>query len=372
MSNCKNSGGLIAYKNCYNMPMLKAIKWRNKNVYILDQRLLPEKTKYLKCSEYEEIARAIENLSIRGAPAIGIAVAMGIALASLNSKAPDTKKLYKELKGVFKRFISTRPTAVNIKWAIERMENLIKSNLKLSVSELKNLIVKEAIKIHEEDIIINKTIGEYALPLFKNGCTVITYCNAGALATGGYGTATAGMYLAKEKGINFKVIACETRPVLQGARITSFELMKAGIDVTLISDNTAGSLLKKGLIDFAIVGTDRTVRNGDVANKIGTYSLAVLCKENKVPFYVAAPLSSIDLSIPSGDMIPIEERTPDEVTKIKGIRVAPKGVKVINMAFDVTPAKYISAIITERGAFLPEHIKYIHDADKFEKLRLKL
>ena len=200
----------------------------------------------------------------------------------------------------------------------------------------------------------------------------MTYCNAGALATGGYGTATAPMYLAKERNINFKVIACETRPVLQGARITAFELMHAGIDVTLITDNTAGVLLKKGKVDFVIVGTDRTVRNGDVANKIGTYSLSVLCKENKVPFYVAAPTSSIDLSIKTGDQIPIEEREPEEVTTIKNIPIAPKGIKAINIAFDVTPAKYISAIITEKGAFLPKHIKYINNAEKLEKLRLKL
>jgi len=339
------------------MPMLQSIKWDNGTVYILDQRLLPEKIEYLKCNHYEEIAQAIENLSIRGAPAIGIAAAMAVAVASLSSKAPSAEKLFSELNPVFQRLINTRPTAVNIKWAVDRMKNLIERNLSQNVSELKDLIINEALKIHREDIEINRRIGENALGLFKEGCTVITYCNAGALATGGYGTATAPMYLAKERGIKFKVIACETRPVLQGARITAFELMQAGIDVTLICDNTAGTLLRKGMIDFAIVGTDRTVRNGDVANKIGTYSLAVLCKENNVPFYVAAPTSSIDLSIPSGDMIPIEQRAPEEVTTIRGVKIAPEGVKAINLAFDVTPAKYVTAIITEKGVFKPEELR---------------
>lgn len=353
------------------MPMLQSIKWQDSSIYILDQRLLPEKIDYIRCTHYEEVARAIENLSIRGAPAIGIASAMAVALAGLSLKASDSYHFLEKLSPVFQRLINTRPTAANIKWAVERMKNLIEKNLSLNVSKLKELIVKEALKIHEEDIEINKKIGQWALPLFKEGCTVITYCNAGSLATGGFGTATAGMYLAKEKGIKFRVIVCETRPVLQGARITAFELMQAGLDVTLITDNAAGALLRKGMIDFAVVGTDRVVKNGDVANKIGTYSLAVLCRENRVPFYVAAPLSSIDLSIPSGDMIPIEERVPEEVTTLRGIKIAPEGVKVLNMAFDVTPAKYVTAIITEKGVFSPKDIKYIK-TKKSEKLRLEL
>lgn len=340
------------------MPMLQSIKWENGTVFILDQRLLPEKIEYLKCTHYEEIAQAIENLLIRGAPAIGIAAAYAIAVASLSAKSSSSEEFLSDLNPVFQRLINTRPTAVNIKWAVDRIKKLIENNLSLSVTELRDMVIEEAIKIHEEDIQVNRKIGENLIHLFKDGCTVITYCNAGALATGGYGTATAPMYLAKERGINFKVIACETRPVLQGARITAFELMKAGIDVTLICDNTAGALLRKGMIDFAIVGTDRTVRNGDVANKIGTYSLAVLCKENNVPFYVAAPLSSIDMSIPTGDMIPIEERASEEVTNIKGVRIAPEGVKVINFAFDVTPANYVTAIVTEKGVFKPEELRF--------------
>lgn len=354
------------------MPMLQAIKWENERVLILDQRLLPEKIEYLICKDYEEVADSIRNLSIRGAPAIGIATAMGIALASLRIKATKTDKFIKELEPVFQRFLDTRPTAVNIKWAVERIRSLIEKSRSLSVSEIKELIIREAQSVLKEDIEINRKIGENASPLFKDGVSVLTYCNAGALATGGYGTATAPMYLAKERGIKFKVYACETRPVLQGARITAFELMQAGIDVTLICDNTAGFLLKKGMIDFAIVGTDRTVRNGDVANKIGTYPLAVLCKENKVPFYVAAPTSSIDLTIEKGEDIPIEERSSEEVTKIKGVSIAPEGVKALNYAFDITPAKYVSAIITEKGVFLPRHIKHVNDDSKIDSLRIYL
>ncbi|MEN2986285.1 MAG: S-methyl-5-thioribose-1-phosphate isomerase [Thermodesulfovibrionaceae bacterium] len=355
------------------MPMLQSIKWQDEKVFILDQRLLPKKIKYLQCINYEQVAKAIENLSIRGAPAIGIAAAMGIALAVKRLKAKDVAELLRKIKPIFKRFLNTRPTAVNIKWTVERIKNLIEKNQKASVSEVKDLVVKEAIKIYEEDIEVNKKIGQWSLPLFKEGYTVMTYCNAGALATGGLGTATAGMYLAKERGINFRVFACETRPLLQGARITAFELMKAGIDVTLITDNSAGALIRKGIIDFVIVGADRVVANGDIANKIGTYTLAVLCKENNTPFYVAAPLSSIDLEISSGDGIPIEERKSDEVVKISGVRVAPSSVKVINMAFDVTPARYIKAIITEKGAFRPEDIRNIYKEDtELEALRLKL
>jgi len=352
--------------------MLKSIVWENNTVYILDQRLLPERLDYIECTEYDDVALAIKNLSIRGAPAIGIAAAMAVALAGTRINAKTSKSFLESLEPVFEKLLNTRPTAVNIKWAVERMKSTLKKNHHRSVDEIRELLINEACNIQKEDIEINRKIGEHALGLIKEGSTVMTYCNAGSLATGGYGTATAPMYLAKERGIKFQVIACETRPVLQGARITAFELMNAGIDVTLIPDNTAGALLRNGKVDFVIVGTDRTVRNGDVANKIGTYSLSVLCRENKVPFYVAAPISSIDLSIKSGELIPIEERPSEEVTTIKGIPIAPKGVKVINRAFDVTPAKYVTAIITEKGAFLPKHIKYIHNDEKLERFRLKL
>lgn len=352
--------------------MLKAVEWRDNAVIILDQRALPERIEYLTCRSHEEVAKAIENLAIRGAPAIGIATAMGIALASLEIKTSRADTLLKQLEGVFQRFLNTRPTAVNIKWAVDRVKSLLSKNRNLKVEEIRALLVEEANRILSEDVEVNRKIGLEALPLFRENVSVLTYCNAGALATGGYGTATAPMYLAKERGIDFKVYACETRPVLQGARITAYELKEAKIDVTLICDNTAGLLLRKGMIDFAIVGTDRTVRNGDVANKIGTYSLAVLCKENRVPFYVAAPTSSIDLSIRRGEDIPIEERASEEVTSVKGVRIAPHSVKALNFAFDITPAKYVTAIITEKGVFQPKHIKYIFDESKVEQLRILL
>ena len=241
---------------------------------------------------------------------------------------------------------------------------MLKENRVEPVSKLKELLISEAQRIHEEDIEVNKAIGRWGAQFIKDGDTVLTHCNAGSLATGGYGTATAPIFVAIEQGKKIQVIADETRPVLQGARLTAWELMQAGVPVTLITDNSAGALMKKGEIDLAIVGTDRTVRNGDVANKIGTYSVAVLCKEHKIPFYVAAPLSSIDFSISTGDKIPIEERGAEEVTHIFGrCQIAPDNVKVRNMAFDVTPAKYVTAIITEKGAFRPRDIRKLAKKD---------
>ncbi|MDP3049622.1 MAG: S-methyl-5-thioribose-1-phosphate isomerase, partial [Thermodesulfovibrionales bacterium] len=270
----------------------------------------------------------------------------------------------KGIETIFDVMLSTRPTAVNIKWAVERIKRLLKERRGESVTRLKELLIEEAKKIHEEDIEVNKAIGRWGAQFIKDGDTVLTHCNAGSLATGGYGTATAPIFVAIEQGKKIQVIADETRPVLQGARLTAWELMQAGVPVTLITDNSAGALMKKGEIDLAIVGTDRTVRNGDVANKIGTYSVAVLCKEHKIPFYVAAPLSSIDFSIPTGDKIPIEERGAEEVTHIFGrCQIAPDGVKVRNMAFDVTPAKYVTAIITEKGAFRPKDIRKLAKKD---------
>jgi len=257
--------------------------------------------------------------------------------------------------------LSTRPTAVNIQWAVERIKKFLMERKNESVDRLKALLIDEANKILQEDIEINKAIGEWGAQFIKNGDTVITHCNAGSLATGGYGTATAPIRVAVEQGKKIQVIADETRPVLQGCRLTAWELMEDNIPVTLITDNTAGALLRKGEINLAIVGTDRTVSNGDVANKIGTYSLAVLCKENGVPFYVAAPLSSIDFSISNGELIPIEERGPEEVTHIFECHIAPEGVKVRNLAFDVTPAKYITGIITEKGVFRPEDLHKLNE-----------
>lgn len=338
--------------------MIKAIEWKDGKVIMLDQSRLPLEVKYIECTDYHIIAEGIKKLWIRGAPAIGIAAAMGIALGAQDITAKNHREFIKGIEAIFDVMLSTRPTAVNIKWAVERIKRFLKDNREEPVAKLKELLIEEAKKIHEEDIEVNKAIGRWGAQFIKDGDTVLTHCNAGSLATGGYGTATAPIFVAIEQGKKIQVIADETRPVLQGARLTAWELMQAGVPVTLITDSSAGALMRKGEIDLAIVGTDRTVRNGDVANKIGTYSVAVLCREHKIPFYVAAPLSSIDFSISTGDKIPIEERGAEEVTHIFGrCQIAPDNVKVRNMAFDVTPAKYVTAIITEKGAFRPKDLK---------------
>ncbi|MCX8027537.1 MAG: S-methyl-5-thioribose-1-phosphate isomerase [Thermodesulfovibrionales bacterium] len=336
--------------------MVETIRWADDRIFILDQRLLPHEIRYIECLDYLTVADTIKNLAIRGAPAIGIAAAMAVALASKQQNTTYFEGFYRNIKKVMDVMISTRPTAVNIQWAMNRIDNLILNNSNRPVDEIKSLIVEEALQILQEDIKVNKTIGEFGSQLIKDGYSIITHCNAGSLATGGYGTATAVIYTAHSQGKKIKVFADETRPVLQGARLTSWELMQNGIDVTLITDNAAGWLMKKGLINIAIVGTDRTVRNGDVANKIGTYSLAVLCHRHGIPFYVAAPTSSIDFSIEKGDDIPIEQRDDAEVTTIQGQRIAPMGIKVMNPAFDVTPAELITGIITEKGIFKPSEI----------------
>jgi methylthioribose-1-phosphate isomerase len=353
--------------------MVKAIEWIDGKVIMLDQSKLPFETTFIECTDYRKVAEGIRKLWIRGAPAIGIAAAMGIALGAQGIKAEIFEDFLQNLNPIFHEMLSTRPTAVNIKWAVERTKAVLIRNREESVGRLKGILIEEAKNILKEDILANRQIGRIGADLIKNGDTILTHCNAGALATGGYGTATAPMFVAKEQGKRFEVIVDETRPVLQGARLTAWELMQEEIPVTLITDNTAGALMKMGKIDLVIVGTDRTARNGDVANKIGTYTLAVLCKENKIPFYVAAPLSSIDFSITSGELIPIEERGPEEVTHIFGkCQIAPDGVKVRNIAFDVTPHKYITAIITERGAFRPKDLKkIIRDNIDLEKVRLK-
>lgn len=325
---------------------------------MIDQSRLPLEVVYLDCRDYREVAHAIKTLKIRGAPAIGIAAAMGIALGAQDIRAKDFKSFYKKLESIGKHLAKQRPTAVNLFWAIRRMLDFSKSHKDVTIEKLKNLLIKESINILVEDIKVNKAIGRYGVKFIKDGATVLTHCNAGSLATGGYGTATAPIFTAIERGKRVRVFADETRPILQGARLTACELKEAGVDVTLITDNMAGAFMKKGKIDLAIVGADRVARNGDVANKIGTYSVAVLCKEHKIPFYVAVPTSTIDFNLSSGDKIPIEERPTEEVTCIMGkLQVAPPGVKVLNPAFDVTPAKYITAIITEKGSFKPGEIK---------------
>ncbi len=353
--------------------MVKTIEWSDGKVVMLDQSRLPLEVVYIECDNYLKVADGIRRLWIRGAPAIGIAAAMGIALAAREIKAESFESFVNKLEPVFETMLSTRPTAVNIRWAVERLKTFIYKNRDESIPMIKKLLIEESEKILEEDIQVNKAIGKWGAQFIKDGDTILTHCNAGALATGGYGTATAPMLVAKEQGKSFDVIVDETRPVLQGARLTTWELMQEGIPVTLITDNTAGALMKRGEIDLAIVGTDRTALNGDVANKIGTYTVAVLCREHGIPFYVAAPISSIDFSIPSGDLIPIEERGPEEVTDVFGkCRIAPEKVKVRNIAFDVTPAEYVTAIITEKGAFKPRDLKELsRQGAEIDKIRIK-
>lgn len=349
--------------------MVKAIEWKDGKVLMLDQSKLPCQVTFIECADYRTVAEGISKLWIRGAPAIGIAAAMGIALGARDIEAGSFEEFMEKLEPVCQTMLLTRPTAVNIRWVVERVKRLLLAGRNGDIEQLKELLVKAAVRILEEDVAVNRAIGRFGAGLIKDGDTILTHCNAGALATGGYGTATAPMFVAREQGKRIQVFADETRPVLQGARLTAWELMQEGIPVTLITDNSAAAIMKKGEIDLVIVGTDRTVRNGDVANKIGTYTVAVLAKEHGIPFYVAAPTSSIDLSISTGDDIPIEERDSCEVTHFCGrvsaegsepfwgsVRIAPEGVRVRNMAFDVTPARYVTAIITENGIFKPEEI----------------
>jgi methylthioribose-1-phosphate isomerase len=310
-------------------------------------------------------------MKIRGAPAIGIAAAMGIALAAQEIEAKSAEEWKHKLESIYTTFLKTRPTAVNIRWTVERLRNFLSNNKDMKVQELKAALIEEANAILSEDIEVNKSIGRWGAAFIQNGDTIITHCNAGSLATGGYGTATAPIREAIRQGKQIRVIVDETRPVLQGARLTAWELMEDGIDVTLIVDSAAATLIKKGDIDLAIVGTDRTTKNGDVANKIGTYPLAVLCHVHGVPFYVAAPLSSIDFTINSGELIEIEERAAEEVTQPGGQRIAPQGVKVKNIAFDVTPARLVSAFFTEKGAFLPSDLKKLSMKDmNYDEIRI--
>jgi methylthioribose-1-phosphate isomerase len=341
--------------------MVKTIELVGGVVKMLDQTKLPREVIYVDCTDYHMVAKGIKDLWIRGAPAIGIATAMGIAIGAKEIEAGDFSEFMSGLESVFQTLLATRPTAVNIQWAVDRTRKLLAERKNEPVDKLKTFLTEEANRVLEEDIEINKTIGKWGAQFIKDGDTIITHCNAGSLATGGYGTATGPIRVAVEQGKNIQVYADETRPVLQGCRLTAWELMEDNIPVTLITDNTAGAILQKGEINLAIVGTDRTVANGDVANKIGTYPLAVLCRENGVPFYVAAPLSSIDFSITTGDLIPIEERGSEEVTHVFGCQIAPEGVKVRNIAFDVTPAKYVTGIITEKGVFRPEDLHKLNE-----------
>ncbi|SFS99790.1 S-methyl-5-thioribose-1-phosphate isomerase [Paenibacillus sp. BC26] len=335
---------------------LQSVIWAGTQLDLLDQRLLPEEIVYLPLVTTEDVWEAIRHLKVRGAPAIGIAAAYGVVLGSRDI-GDGIAEWLQAVKSSAAHLATSRPTAVNLFWALDRMtaraEVLASSGADLS--SCKESLLQEAITIQSEDEETNRLIGEHALTLFQDGMGVLTHCNAGGLATAKYGTALAPFYLALEQGIKLRVFADETRPVLQGARLTAFELQQAGVDVTLICDNMAGMVMSKGWIDAVIVGTDRVAANGDVANKIGTYSVAVLAKAHGIPFYVACPLSTIDLNTPSGTEIPIEERHENEITEGFGKRTAPVGVKVYNPAFDITPNEYVTAIITEKGIIKPPY-----------------
>ncbi|MBF0105587.1 MAG: S-methyl-5-thioribose-1-phosphate isomerase [Deltaproteobacteria bacterium] len=329
------------------------IEWKDNTVIMLDQRLLPTEEKYLTLNTYQEVAEAIKNLTIRGAPAIGVAAAMGMALGALHSTAVDYNTFKTEMRSVSSYLYKQRPTAVNLRWGLERMERLIDAGKGLSVPQLKTELINEAKKIREEDIQTNRLIGLYGHAVLDDGDTVLTHCNAGALATAGFGTAIGVVYAAIEAHKKIEVFADETRPILQGARLSAWELKKNNVPVTLITDNMAATIMRQGFINKVIVGADRIAANGDTANKIGTYSVAINARYHNIPFYVAAPFSTIDLRIKHGDQIPIEERDHSEVAVINGKRLCPEGINIRNPAFDVTPAALISGILTEKGILKP-------------------
>jgi methylthioribose-1-phosphate isomerase len=326
--------------------MIETIQWTDEGVVMIDQTRLPNEELYVTCRDYRQVADAIRTMVIRGAPAIGVAAAMGVALGVAQADPAD---LDAQLAAISAELASTRPTAVNLFWAIDRMNRVYRESSGLGYEALRDRLIAEAKLVRTEDIEINAAIGRHGAPLVPDGKTVLTHCNAGALATAGYGTALGVVRAAVAAGKDIDVFADETRPFLQGARLTVWELQHDGIRATLITDNMAGHFLHSGRIGCVVVGADRIAANGDVANKIGTYSVAVLAKENNVPFYVAAPISTLDLTLAHGDLIPIEERAAAEVTHVFGVSVAPKGTHVRNPAFDVTPHRYVTGIITEHG-----------------------
>lgn len=338
--------------------MIKTIEWTNEGVRMIDQRLLPTEEKYLTLRSYEEVADAIKQMVIRGAPAIGVAAAMGLALGAKQAVGTSVADLEDDFDYMCDVIGQTRPTAVNLFWAIERMRGAFKRAAAETsdAEEVKRRLVTEAEAIYREDIESNRALGRFGGELLTDGSTVLTHCNAGALATAGdYGTALGVIRGARDMGKRIAVIADETRPFLQGSRLTAWELAKDKIPVTLITDNMAGHIMKQGKVDAVVVGADRIASNGDTANKIGTYMVAVLAREHKIPFYVAAPISTVDLNIASGEQIPIEERDTREVTHVREHRLAPDGIAVHNPAFDVTPNEFIHAIITDKGVARPPY-----------------
>lgn len=334
----------------------RTIEWRDDAVIMIDQTKLPQDEVYVTFTDFTSVAEAIRGMIIRGAPAIGVAAAMGVALGAREIIADTFESFYRQLENVCDIMARTRPTAVNLFWAIDRMKKLAAANSDKKLDQIREILKKEAVRIEAEDLTICRNIGKWGATLIPEGATILTHCNAGGLATAGYGTALGVIRAAHEAGKKIKVFADETRPWLQGARLTAWELMKDEIPVTLISDNMAGFFMSRGDITCCVVGADRIAANGDTANKIGTYSVAVLAKENNVPFYVAAPISTLDLTLSDGSKIPIEERPFSEVTHIKGVAIAPEGVTVRNPSFDVTPARYISGIITERGVVKGDYL----------------
>jgi len=333
--------------------MLPTIAREAGEVVMIDQRKLPGDEIYIRCKTAAEVARAIKSMVIRGAPAIGVAAAMGIALGTRNSTATGTQKFAAEFYKICELMAATRPTAVNLFWAIERMKRVFARAAEAgeSVEQIKDRLDLEAQRVHDEDVASCRAMGAFGADVVPADAHILTHCNAGALATAGYGTALGVIRGAVEAGKQVAVFADETRPFLQGARLTAWELVRDGIQTTVITDNMAGALMSQGRVNFVVVGADRIAANGDTANKIGTYPVAVLAREHNIPFYVAAPLSTIDLATPDGARIPIEERNAKEVTHVRGAQLTPDGALIWNPAFDVTPHRFISGIITEKGIF---------------------
>ena len=347
--------------------MIQTLEWTSRGVVFIDQTKLPTEEVYVTCTTHQQVADAIRNMVVRGAPAIGVAAAMGIALGVKNSKAESVADLKKDFDQICETIRQTRPTAVNLFWAIRRMQEKFEALRIRPIAQIYHALIEEAQRMHAEDIAANQAMGRHGATLMPSTGGVLTHCNAGALATAGYGTALGVIRAAVEAGKKIHVYADETRPFLQGSRLTAWELMKDGIPTTVISDNMAGAMMQQGKIGAVVVGADRIAANGDVANKIGTYTVAVLANAHGIPFYVAAPISTVDLATPDGGKIPIEQRNPREVTHIAGKQMVPDGVQVENPAFDVTPAKYVAAIITERGiarAPYTESLRKLSEAPK--------
>ncbi len=336
--------------------MIKTVEWTEEGVRLIDQTKLPTQEVFVTCRTYEEVADAIRTMIVRGAPAIGVSAAMGIALGVRDAEGDHIAELRRRFDEICETMGETRPTAVNLFWAIRRMQQKFEACSEMPVAQLRQALIQEAQRIYVEDLALNEALARHGAALMPASGAVLTHCNAGALATaGGYGTALGVIRAAIESGKKLNVYADETRPFLQGARLTAWELQKDGIPTTVISDNMAGAMMAQGKVGAVVVGADRIAANGDTANKIGTYSVAVLAKEHGIPFYVAAPFSSIDMETPDGSKIPIEQRSAREVTHVAGTRITPENIKVENPAFDVTPAKYIAAIITERGVAKPPY-----------------